>query len=344
MSAAAQVDENIGVWVTRGVLELVSAAGTKRRSSLRTPVTGVEYCFCFRGPACVPFRPGVARRGKRPHLYPGVPTSYVLTAAVADHRVRPGPGNLIGEHTDYNDGLELPFAIAQGVRVSAGRSNQTRSSPAADEDQQAVFRSPEVHATDGGWTEFVRGALGELQRAGHRSGPRIEIAGDVPEGAGLSSSAAPEVALSLALLLAPSSRPAPRASDRSGETLFAGRERLGRRPHRPARSARLAARRPDHALRIDFRTLAVEPVSLGSAAGGSSSSPRASSIRSRRVGLQQRRAECEHTRERLGLESLRDARPTTSPASRSPLDKRLRHVIEENPRVEETVSALQRVI
>ncbi len=116
----------------------------------------------------------------------------------------PGRVNLIGEHTDYNGGLALPFAIAQGVTVSAG----ARASPGAarieahaeDLGERDEFAVGE-RAPDGGWRAFVRGAAGELRREGWvLPSTELQIAADLPRGAGLSSSAALEVALCLALI------------------------------------------------------------------------------------------------------------------------------------------------
>src|SRR4051812_38536553 len=108
----------------------------------------------------------------------------------------PGRVNLIGEHTDYNDGLSLPFAIAAGVTVIATARDDgevvARALDLGEEDRFAVDAPP---AADG-WRAYVRGVVAELPvRAAE-----LEITGDVPRGAGLSSSAALEVALALALL------------------------------------------------------------------------------------------------------------------------------------------------
>ena len=112
----------------------------------------------------------------------------------------PGRVNLIGEHTDYNEGLALPFAIGAGVTVRASRAQGDRVDAVAVElDASDSF---EVHdpAPASGWRAFVRGAVAELQREGVPvPGVALEIRGTVPRGAGLSSSAALEVALTMAL-------------------------------------------------------------------------------------------------------------------------------------------------
>src|SRR5690348_11825155 len=113
----------------------------------------------------------------------------------------PGRVNLIGEHTDYNDGLALPFAISSGVEVRAKGILERRIDAAAvDLDERDSFDLDDP-ASGSGWRAFVRGAAAELQRAGlPLKGAALRISGNVPRGAGLSSSAALEVALALALL------------------------------------------------------------------------------------------------------------------------------------------------
>src|SRR5687768_7869388 len=121
-------------------------------------------------------------------------------ASMSEGAVRafaPGRVNLIGEHTDYNHGLCLPFAIERGVTVAA------TPLPGADVEAYALdlrqhdrfpLLEPQRHARLGGdsdWRCFVRGATAELHSEGIRLRPcRLEIAGDVPRDSGLSSSAA----------------------------------------------------------------------------------------------------------------------------------------------------------
>ncbi len=113
----------------------------------------------------------------------------------------PGRVNLIGEHTDYNGGLALPFAISQGVLVDAAAVDDlVIRAHARDLDEQFVFTVTE-RARERGWRAFVIGIAAELEALGvDVGGAALEIGGDLPRGAGLSSSAALEVSLCLALL------------------------------------------------------------------------------------------------------------------------------------------------
>ncbi len=108
----------------------------------------------------------------------------------------PGRVNLIGEHTDYNDGLALPFAIDRGVTVTAEPAARFEVH-AADLDERDAFDEP---GEAEGWRAFVHGMVAELRAAGHPVEPAaLTIEGDLPQGSGLSSSAALEAALAFAL-------------------------------------------------------------------------------------------------------------------------------------------------
>ncbi len=178
----------------------------------------------------------------------------------------PGRVNLIGEHTDYNQGLALPFAICEGVTVRAQaieRSPARIFVQALDLGEDDEFPLPDPPRA-GGWRAFVRGAVAELLRVGlplHSA--RLQIAGDVPRGAGLSSSAAMEVALCLALIGLCSQEP-DAALDRIEIARLCARvenDWVGAQTGLLDQLACLYGA-PDTALLIDFRSLSVEPVPL----------------------------------------------------------------------------------
>jgi galactokinase len=115
----------------------------------------------------------------------------------------PGRVNLIGEHTDYNDGFVMPAAIDFYTWIAVAPRddrklvvNSTNFPDSIEVDLQAGKPSPRNH-----WTDYVVGVAVMLERAGHRlRGANLLAHGEVPIGAGLSSSAAIEVASALALL------------------------------------------------------------------------------------------------------------------------------------------------
>jgi galactokinase len=282
----------------------------------------------------------------------------------------PGRVNLIGEHTDYNNGLALPFAIADGVTVSAqavparsaGEGRIRAYARDLDEHDEFELSSP---APAPGWRAFVRGVVAELARARcPLVGAELDISGGVPPGAGLSSSAALEVALCLALADVGARARDGGGGDGGGSGGGGDREvgdgggsaRLSR-----IDIARLCSRvendwvgahtglldqlaslygEPDAAVYIDFRTLTVEPVPLVIGdwrlvvLDSGERHLHASS------GYNQRRAECARACELLGVDSLRDAQLDASERLPEPLNRRVRHVISENQRVRDTVAAL----
>lgn len=115
----------------------------------------------------------------------------------------PGRVNLIGEHTDYNDGFVLPCAINFGtlIAASARRDPVVRVVAADYNGEMDEFRldQPIVPLADGAWPNYVRGVVKYLQEHGlPLQGANLALTGDVPQGAGLSSSASLEVAVTQA--------------------------------------------------------------------------------------------------------------------------------------------------
>ncbi len=277
----------------------------------------------------------------------------------------PGRVNLIGEHTDYNHGLALPFAIAEGVTVRARPCVEPRiRAYALDLDEREEFAIPDEACTfpatsqREGWRVFVRGIATELHSAGlDIPGADLEISGDLPRGAGLSSSAALEVALALALLALADGELDPRALARLCSDVE--NDWVGARTGLLDQLASLFGE-PGAALLIDFSDLDVESVPLPLEGGWrlftlDSGEPRALAA----SGYNERRAECTRACELLGVSSLREVGgngPGRPPAlkpllagdlsleemARLPpvLVRRVMHVLGENARVRATVTAL----
>ncbi len=260
----------------------------------------------------------------------------------------PGRVNLIGEHTDYNDGLALPFAIAEGVTVQAEAFDE--HSPvgevieayARDLDERDEFLLADPRPAEG-WQAFVRGTVAELTRAGYPlRGARLQIDGDVPQGSGLSSSAALEVALCLALI----GLGAPAREEELDRTELARlcarveNEWVGAQTGLLDQLASLYGA-PHTALCIDFATLEIEPVplSLGEwrlvILDSGERHAHASS------GYNERRAECARACQLLGVDSLRHATSAAVEQLPKSLQLRASHILGENQRVLEAVEALR---
>jgi len=258
----------------------------------------------------------------------------------------PGRANLMGEHTDYNEGFVLPFALGQGVTAAASRRAGRRLTVCS---RQAPGDTVEVDL-DGlapggvtGWAAYPAGVAWALEAAGHRlPGACIAIDSDVPAGAGLSSSAALECATALALTSL-AGLDVPRAElvtiARRAENEFAGV---------PTgimdQSASLLCR-AGHALLLDCRTLETSQVPFDPAAGGAGllliNTRARHELADGEYG--RRRAECEEAARRLGIRSLRDLTDLADTGSLTDpvLRRRVRHVFTDNQRVLEVVALLR---
>jgi galactokinase len=272
--------------------------------------------------------------------------------------------NLIGEHTDYNDGLALPFAISDGVTVRATpRDDQRLRVIAADLDAEDSFAVDSEPERIQGWRGFARGIAAELRRRGAGPpGAQLEITGTVPRGSGLSSSAALEVALCLAMLALGHGHGhghgegdgggAGDGPDRIELAKLCSRvenEWVGARTGLLDQIASLCGE-PGRALLIDFRSLEVSPVELDlgdySLVTIDSGQRHANAPRegddgdAPEDGYNRRRDECARACELLGVPSLRDVTPEMADRLPAPLAARARHVISENARVQAAVAAL----
>jgi len=269
----------------------------------------------------------------------------------------PGRVNLIGEHTDYNGGLALPFAIADGITVSARAIATAAFGPhggahveavACDLGERDEFRVGDPPGggghSGGGWRAFVRGAAGELARGGWAlPSAEVRFGGDVPPGAGLSSSAALEVALCLALLeLAPEPRPErPDAISLARLCARVENDWVGAQTGLLDQLASLCGE-PDRAVLIDFRgpTVRMVPLRLDAWRLVVLDSGERHELAS--SGYNTRRAECARARELLGVENLSEADEDALPGLPLPLRRRAAHVLGEDARVRAAVASLER--
>lgn len=114
----------------------------------------------------------------------------------------PGRINLIGEHTDYNDGFAFPAAINKGIAVAIAQSDaQTSKAMAFDKKETYEFKLSEVKPLEnGGWRNYILGVVGEMEKSGIALGNfNLVFSGNIPGGAGMSSSAALENSVAFAL-------------------------------------------------------------------------------------------------------------------------------------------------
>ncbi|WCB94582.1 Galactokinase [Baekduia alba] len=259
----------------------------------------------------------------------------------------PGRVNLIGEHTDYNGGLALPFAIAEGVTVVATAidGDDVRAIASDFDGGRDAFPLADPPRDDDttGWRAFVRGMVAELGADGRALTPALlEISGTLARGSGLSSSAALEVALALALLGVAGVDVAD--DDRLALARVCSRvenDWVGAQTGLLDQTASLLGR-SGRALRIDFRDMDVTeiPLDLGAWTLVTADSGQAHSLDAAE-GYNERRAECEDAARRLGVATVSEATPDQAASLPDPLSRRVRHVLEENARVDATVAALR---
>lgn len=251
----------------------------------------------------------------------------------------PGRVNLIGEHTDYNEGFVLPCAIDRRVAVALGRAGEGEEGSLYSADFGETV--PERGEREGFWADYPRSVVWALRRKEFDfEGFRAAFAGDVPRGAGLSSSAAIEAATALALN-------ALFGFGLDGRELAAlcqeaENEFVGVSSGIMDQYASLLCR-AGSALLIDCRSLRTEPVPLGLDAAGLSLLVCDTRVKRALAGTRynERRRTCERAAKRLGLGSLRDATPEDLGRLRGEELRRARHVVNENSRVLEAVEALR---
>jgi galactokinase len=259
----------------------------------------------------------------------------------------PGRVNLIGEHTDYNDGFVLPAAIDRTVLAAAGRRPGGRlrlwslqTGPPADLEMAGIGPGKVE-----GWAAYPAGVAWALGQAGvELGGADLVVDGDVPAGAGLSSSAALECATATALADlydAGLDRPTLAGLARRAENEVVGV------PSGAMDQMVSMLGRAGHALFLDTRSLATEQVPLPLEAAGLSLLVLDTRAAHRLVdgAYADRRAACEAAAATLGVAALRDATPEQVEAAAEALGdpglRRARHVVTENARVLEAVELLR---
>ena len=282
-----------------------------------------------------------ARQGFR-LAYGAEPTMFVAA---------PGRVNLIGEHVDYNDGFVLPCAIDRETIVACGPAPRDARTPvfeavALDMGDMASARdrfdlAGTILRGDNNWQNHIRGVVHAIGRYGHHVRPmRIALAGDVPMGSGLSSSAAFGVGVALAI------------SEHSGLSLA---------PEMLAKIAQLAendfvgcacgimdqmasaASVAGHALLLDCRSLRHLPIPIHPSL---TITVIDTGVRRNltETAFNQRREECEAIARHFGIKALRDLDRERLDADKEALDpvlyRRARHVVSEIERVEPVGVAL----
>jgi len=256
----------------------------------------------------------------------------------------PGRANLIGEHTDYNEGWVLPFALDRGVVVAAKRRGddvldiRSLQADAPVTVPLATLRAGSVT----GWAAYPAGVAWAIREAGQAvGGASLVIDSDLPQGAGLSSSAAIECATAVALValyeVSVSRLELARLARR------AENEMVGVPSGIMDQCASLLCE-AGHALLLDCRTWDTAPVRLDPAAAGLAlllvDTGAQHALTDGRYAL--RRAECERAARAFGVRSLRDVDDPARAAEIGDqvLARRARHVISDDCRVRAAVDLL----
>ncbi|HEM7971130.1 TPA: galactokinase [Citrobacter farmeri] len=266
----------------------------------------------------------------------------------ATHTIQaPGRVNLIGEHTDYNDGFVLPCAIDYQTVIScAARNDRLIRVIAADYDNQTdefSLDAPIVTHDSQQWANYVRGVVKHLlKRDSSFGGADLVISGNVPQGAGLSSSASLEVAVGTVfqqLYHLPLDGAQIALNGQEAENQFVGCN-CGIMDQLIS-----ALGKKDHALLIDCRTLGTKAVSMPE---GVAIVIINSNFKRTLVGSEYntRRQQCETGARFFQQPALGDVSLEAFNAVANELDplvaKRVRHVLTENARTVEAASALEK--
>jgi galactokinase len=241
----------------------------------------------------------------------------------------PGRVNLIGEHTDYNEGFVLPIAIDRYTTVSViARDDDVFTVEATDLGESDWFTLEAIERT-GSWADYVRGVVVLLAP---RHGADLRVASNVPRGAGLASSAALEVAVGRALSDLPGDALAHLCQRAENE--FVGVQ-CGIMDQFVSANARAG-----HALLLDCRDLSHRHVPIPDGVAILACDSRLER-RLATSAYNERRAECQLAASLLGVHALRDATLEAVETLPQPLLNRARHVVGENGRALAAAAALE---
>ena len=258
----------------------------------------------------------------------------------------PGRVNLIGEHTDYNDGFVLPLALQQGVAAAAARrDDRTLRVRSLQQDGEVELSVDELEpGAVEGWGAYVAGVVWAIRQAGHRlPGLDVLVDGDVPGGAGLSSSAAIECAVAAACRdLAGVEIDDAALADlaRTAENDFVGA------PTGVMDQMASVHGRAGHVLFLDTRAMSIEPVPFDLASHDlallviDSKAPHALVDGE----YAERRSSCEKGAEALGIPALRDVDDLDGALAQiddEVVRRRVKHIVTENARVLDVVEHLR---
>jgi galactokinase len=258
----------------------------------------------------------------------------------------PGRVNLIGEHTDYNEGFVLPLAIDRRTYAAVGaRSDQVARIASAFTGEVVEFEISQIQRDKvSGWSAYPLGVAWSIIQAGATpQGFDLYVDSNVPVGAGLSSSAAIECSVALALNDLWGSGISRDALAKVGQR--AENEIVGAPTGIMDQTASFFGQ-VDHAVFLDCRTLEAKPTPLALRENGLELLVMDTRVAHRLTdgGYAARRQSCEEAAQLVGVSSLRDLTAAILEESKHLLSevvyKRARHVVTENERVIQTVELL----
>lgn len=258
----------------------------------------------------------------------------------------PGRVNLIGEHTDYNEGFVLPFAINRRTFAEVSLRADGLAKVSSDFSAEIVEVPVDQIQPRDDWAAYPLGVAWAIQQLSGNPGQGFEahIRSEVPVGAGLSSSAAIECAVGTALNELWEAGLTKQQLARAGQ--LGENEIVGAPTGIMDQSASIFGK-ADHAVFLDCRTLEIENVPLGFEEHDLELLVIDTRVAHRLVdgGYAERRAACERAAAAFDVKSLRDLDESDLEKAKEILDdvtyRRMRHVITENARVLETVATLK---